>query len=102
MRVVFYTAALICSLISESTLAPWLPWYRRYLSIWPLVVQLALALADRSVSVWLAWLQVGLVLWNMITGLGNIRRGRRGKNRPAVGAALTTVQNAAFRREIAA
>lgn len=84
--------------ITERDNAPWLTWWRRYLSLWPLGA-LLVGHAGPKVSIVLVFSAVGLLHWNSITAALNRRNGKRGKPRPSLGGALTAVQQAAFYRE---
>lgn len=91
---------VICGL-TERINAPWLPWFRRYLSVYLAGFQLAANLAGRtSVAGWTGAVMLGALYWNIYTAMRNRRGGRRGKPRPTLSAALTAVQAVALRREV--
>ena len=96
---VFGVTALIPAYVTERLLAPWLPWFRRYLATVILTVPVFFEMASRSCPWWINLTGIGLLYWNIWTGLHNQRRGKRGKPAPSLGAMLTALQTSAFQRE---
>jgi hypothetical protein len=78
--------------------APWLPWFRRYLSVWFLVP--TMLIPARWPAFWvLTVAAVSVANWNAVTARNNRKGGRKGKPFPSLSAGLTLVQVGVMRRE---
>lgn len=97
----FQAFSLLIYGYTERVNAPWLPFWRRYLSLWPLL--LGIALSARYSVPWSLVLAAPILLnWNVWTANRNRRNGRRPKPGLSLGAMLTAVQAGALKRESAA
>lgn len=100
---VFLVYRLLCL---EVKLAPWLPWYRRYLSAMPWVLNLLLVPThpgDRTEWYWnmLTFLvSIGIASLNLMKAKDNLRNGRNEKKLEAE-ARMTDVQTRSWNREVA-
>lgn len=94
---------LVGAVWAERDRARWLPWWRRYAPVpfQALVVALRLAGGFPRLAVLSASVALVLLIWNGLTARKNRRDKRDHLKLEAESAPLTTVQAAAFRREVA-